>query len=94
MDQLHSRRGRLRYLPSAMSDLKRVRWRCRRGLMELEIILERFLREHYATLSEAEHAAFDELLTYQDADLWSLVSGEASEPEKTKSRLIGLLRQC
>ena len=77
-----------------MSELRRVRWRCRRGLMELEIILDRFLQTHYATLSASEHTAFNELLIYQDADLWSLVSGEASEPEETKSRLIALLRQC
>lgn len=77
-----------------MNELERVRWRCRRGLMELEIILERFLQTHYATLSAAEHAAFNELLTYQDADLWSLVSGDADEPEETKERLITLLRQC
>jgi antitoxin CptB len=77
-----------------MSELARVRWRCRRGLMELEIILDRFLQAHYPTLSETEYAAFVELLTYQDADLWSLVAGEASEPEETKSRLIAMLRQC
>lgn len=77
-----------------MSELARVRWRCRRGLMELEIILDRFLQAHYAALSAAEHAAFNELLTYQDADLWSLVSGEAREPEEIKSKLINLLRQC
>lgn len=77
-----------------MSELDRVRWRCRRGLMELEIILDHFLQAHYATLSEAEHAAFNELLTYQDADLWSLVSGETNEAEETKSQLINLLRQC
>ena len=77
-----------------MNELERVRWRCRRGLMELEIILDRFLSEHYATLSEVEHAAFNELLTYQDADLWSLVSAETDEPGEIKSRLIALLRQC
>lgn len=77
-----------------MSELRRVRWRCRRGLMELEIILDRFLQAHYATLSAAEHAAFNELLAYQDADLWSLVSGEASEAEEPPNRLIALLRQC
>jgi len=77
-----------------MSELRRVRWRCRRGLMELEIILDRILRVHYPSLSEAEHAAFNALLTYQDADLWSLVAGEINEPEEIKSRLISLLRQC
>ena len=77
-----------------MIELRRVGWRCRRGLMELEIILDRFLQTHYATLSATEHAAFNELLTYQDADLWSLVAGEINEPEEIKSRLISLLRQC
>lgn len=77
-----------------MNELRRVRWRCRRGLMELEIILDRFLSEHYAKLSAAEHAVFNELLTYQDADLWSLVSAETDEPGEIKIRLVNLLRQC
>lgn len=77
-----------------MSELDRVRWRCRRGLMELEIVLDRFLLMHYEFLSEAERAAFDELLTYQDADLWPLVSGEGDEPDALKGRLVALLRRC
>jgi antitoxin CptB len=86
--------ARLRYPPSAMSDLKRVRWRCRRGLMELEIILDRFLDKHYERLSVAERTAFDELLAYQDADLWALMSGETDESEQRKAQLVALLRLC
>jgi len=75
-----------------MSELRRVRWRCRRGLMELEIILDRFLRVHYHHFLKPSMQPSMRWLTYQDADLWSLVAGETNEPEEIKSRLISLLR--
>ncbi len=55
-------------------NLNRIRWHCRRGLLELDIVLERFVDVHYARLSEEERRAFLELLDYPDVDLWHLVS--------------------
>lgn len=77
-----------------MSELCRVRWQCRRGLMELEIVLERFLRQHYPSLTDEDRDAFHQLLRYADADLWPLVAGEAEEPVAIKRRIIDLLRRC
>lgn len=80
-----------------MSELARIRWRCRRGLMELEIVLERFLRTHYPSLDEAGRAAFDDLLAYSDAEFWQLVGGGADlnqADNSPHSALVALLRQC
>lgn len=47
----------------------RLRWRCRRGLLELDLILGDFLRQRYAGLSDGERALFDRLLALPDMTL-------------------------
>ena len=63
-----------------MSESDRVRWHCRRGMLELDLVLARFLERHYATLTPGQHAAFKTLLEYSDNDLWAVVSGHG-EPD-------------
>ena len=55
--------------------LKRVRWRCRRGLLELDIVLGRFIEQHYAELNAAQQIAFDALLDMPDTTLWDMIAG-------------------
>ncbi|MEO6562823.1 MAG: succinate dehydrogenase assembly factor 2, partial [Nitrosospira sp.] len=52
-----------------MRELERARWRCRRGLLELDIVLQRFMDEHYARLDETELRQFEMLLDLSDNDL-------------------------
>ncbi|HLQ26399.1 MAG TPA: succinate dehydrogenase assembly factor 2 [Acidiferrobacterales bacterium] len=64
----------------------RLRWQCRRGQLELDLILNDFLERHYAALSEAEQNAFARLLQLPDPTLlqW-LTRGSAdagTEPDK------------
>ncbi|GAB1720199.1 MAG: succinate dehydrogenase assembly factor 2 [Nitrosospira sp.] len=56
-----------------MRELERARWRCRRGLLELDILLERFMDEHYATLGKNELRQFEMLLDIPDNDLWDMI---------------------
>ncbi|HEY5993198.1 MAG TPA: succinate dehydrogenase assembly factor 2 [Gallionellaceae bacterium] len=56
--------------------LDRIRWRCRRGLLELDIVLGRFVERHYAGLDQAGRAAFDALLDMPDAGLWDMITGK------------------
>jgi antitoxin CptB len=58
--------------------LERVRWRCRRGLLELDIVLGRFVEQRYASLNMEQQAAFDELLDLPDTVLWDMVTGKES----------------
>lgn len=50
-------------------ELERIRWRCRRGLLELDLLLQQFLERHYATLTEREHAVLTRLLDLPDPEL-------------------------
>ena len=52
-----------------MSDLARLKWQCRRGMRELDELLLRYLEEFYADDSEADKAAFREVLTLSDPEL-------------------------
>ncbi|MBU1426492.1 MAG: succinate dehydrogenase assembly factor 2 [Gammaproteobacteria bacterium] len=54
--------------------LERVRWRCRRGLLELDIVLGRFVRQRYAEMDNAQRVVFDELLDMPDTELWDLIT--------------------
>ena len=60
-----------------MKNLERVRWRARRGLLELDIVLGRFIEAHYAQLDDAEKQAFETLLDMPDNPLWDMIAGRA-----------------
>ncbi len=76
-----------------MSDFDRVRWHCRRGLLELDIILTRFLESGYPRLSEAQRTVFSGLLEYADNDLWDFVSGRKSSADAAEEEVLDLLRE-
>ena len=61
----------------AQRDRDRIRWHCRRGLLELDILLKRFLDKDLATLSKQELVELDQLLQLQDNDLLDVVLDKA-----------------
>lgn len=48
---------------------RQLRWQCRRGLKELDVILEPFMEEHYRDLDPELQQLFQRLLTEEDVDL-------------------------
>ena len=75
-----------------MAELDRVRWRCRRGLLELDLILNRFVAAHLTRLGSEELQAFKALLELSDNDLWDLVAGRATPPGDNEAAVVALLR--
>jgi len=72
--------------------LNRLRWRCRRGLLENDLILARFLDARGAAITDDEAAGLDRLLDLADGELWDLLAGRA-EPEDAGLRpLVAALR--
>lgn len=61
-------------------ELKRLRWRCRRGTRELDALLGGWLDEHGASMDAVQAAAFDALLDQQDPELWDWLRGHAEPP--------------
>ncbi|MCG3200540.1 MAG: FAD assembly factor SdhE [Gammaproteobacteria bacterium] len=60
-----------------MIDEKRIRWRCRRGMKELDVMLERYLAAGYGALREEDKGDFARLLDTLDPELLSWLSGTA-----------------
>lgn len=52
-----------------------IRWRTRRGMLELDMLLLRFLDEHYDTLTDSDKELFAELLEESDPNLFSWLLG-------------------
>jgi antitoxin CptB len=67
--------------------LERVRWRCRRGLLELDIVLGRFVRQRYAAMDNEQRVVFDELLDMPDTELWDVITGKR-EPAHAHQRVV------
>ena len=75
-----------------MSELNRLRWRCRRGLLELDLVLSRFIENELERLDEEELKSFAELLGYPDNDLWDLVSGRRACTDARLKPLVSKLQ--
>jgi succinate dehydrogenase flavin-adding protein (antitoxin of CptAB toxin-antitoxin module) len=80
-------------VPIDATELNRLRWRCRRGLLENDLVLARFLERHGATLDRERLAALDELLALPDPDLWAIVSGASECDEPRLAAMVAMLRE-
>jgi antitoxin CptB len=72
--------------------LDRIRWRCRRGLLELDLVLSRFLATGFEQLTLAQRETFSGLLGRADTDLWDLVSGRGRSADAEEEVLLEILR--
>ena len=70
----------------------RIRWRCRRGLLELDLVLTRFLAAGFEQLTPAQRETFSGLLARADTDLWDLVSGRGHSGDADEEALLVILR--
>ncbi len=75
-----------------MAALDRIRWRCKRGLLELDLVLEVFQREHLESMTPDELATFTRLLDEADNDLWDWVSARAEPSDPLLAGLVQRLR--
>ena len=77
---------------------RRLRWRARRGLLENDLVLQRFFARHEARMADDDVAALDTLLALSDNDLLDLIlarkdlQGDADTPEAR--RVLRWLREA
>jgi antitoxin CptB len=76
------------------ADFRRLQWRCRRGLLENDLVLREFLERHGPGLDGEGLRAFRALLEYSDNDLWDLVSGRSECDDPAMSAIVAQLRRC
>jgi antitoxin CptB len=70
-------------LPAAdPTELGKLRWRCRRGMKELDLLLARYVDERFCSASKFEQEAFRQLLESQDAVLYAYCMGTERPPPR------------
>ena len=72
--------------------LARIRWRCRRGLLENDLILTRFLDARGPALTDEDLVMLDKLLDLADNELWDLIAGRAEPADSSVRPLVAELR--
>ncbi len=69
-----------------MTQLAKLKWHCRRGMRELDLLLEGFLEQRFQTLSPADRDGFERLLDCRNEDLMDwLMEGGTPEDEQLAS---------
>ena len=70
------------------ADKNRLYWKCRRGLLELDIVLQRYLLKH------PEDNTLSGFLDGPDNDLWEIVSGRSDQFDERYRATVERLRAC
>jgi antitoxin CptB len=70
----------------------KLRWRCRRGMKELDLLTLAYLDRHYPTAPAEEQQAFAELLELQDPLLMSYMVGRETPADATTAKVVGVMR--
>jgi antitoxin CptB len=87
--------GAAESLENAIADpiyLSRLRWRCRRGMLENDLVLARFLDARGDSLAPAEVAALDRALDLPDGELWDLIAQRAEPDDPALRPIVDALR--
>lgn len=74
-------------------ELQKLKWRCRRGIKELDLIFTNFLESHYP-LSVKQTQLTESLLDVNDLDLYDWFTGKSEPTESELSEHIQLIRSC
>ena len=76
----------------ADAELKRLRWRCRRGMRELDQLLTRWLDREWTAASDSQREVFLRLLDSEDDRLWRWFLGHETAPDAALDSLIHYIR--
>jgi antitoxin CptB len=75
-----------------MNEIKQLRWRCRRGSLELDLILLGYLDQRYLAADQAEQLAFQQLLGLEDVVLMRYLMADEQVVDQSLLAVITHLR--
>ncbi len=75
-----------------MSEISRLRWLCRRGMKELDLVMTGYLDNYYLEAKEKDQQAFKALLEMPDPDLFSLLVGRETAADEVIRQLVERLK--
>lgn len=70
---------------------RRLLWRCRRGMLEIDLLLQEFLNLHYRTLTQDQLDAFCRLLDRTDTDLFALLTERDIATDPAEAALLSFI---
>lgn len=73
-------------------NIARVRWACRRGMLELDVLLQPFIEAHYENLSVQQKSAFIRLLECEDPELFAWFMGHEVCPDQELADMVVTVR--
>ena len=72
--------------------IRRMEWRCRRGMLEMDLLFVDFVSHYLPSLNQAQIAALDQLLDLPDNELWNFVSGADDSVDAAALEVLTMLR--
>lgn len=73
------------------SEYNRVCWHSRRGMLELDLVLEPFVQQRYLALSEENQGLYRRLLECEDQDLYSYFLGSVRPPDDELAEIVDIV---
>ena len=73
--------------------MKKLQWQCRRGMLELDVILIPFLEKHFCALEQESQLLFEELLNQADPDLYTWIMGYGECEQQSLRPIIKTIRE-
>lgn len=79
-------------IKNIVNNIPKLEWACRRGMLELDVLLGNFLREAYPSLSLDDKRLFVELLTQPDPELFAWLMGSEVPQDKNIANITDMIR--
>ena len=70
------------------TEVNRMRWAARRGMLELDLVLEPFVRVRYRALDDADRQRFEQLMLCEDQDLFAWFLGREQPADKEIAAIV------
>lgn len=71
----------------------KLQWQCRRGMLELDVILTPFLEKHFDSISESQQSLFEQMLLEADPDLYTWLMGFGQCDKENLVPIVELIRE-
>jgi antitoxin CptB len=80
-------------MPDAAQRQREFAWHCRRGMLELDILLNDFVAQHFHEMNDKECVIFEKLLSYADQELLEMLMGRQPAREQGEQHVIDKILQ-
>lgn len=74
------------------ADLNKLRWRCRRGMRELDQVFDYYLNECFLDAKPEHQTAFVQLTNIPDPDIYAMITGREESPDAAVNDVIRVFR--